>query len=165
MRIAVTALLMTATSSTACGSSSPASGTDVATIAGVIDPMDAQVQGWFDREMTDSIVTGYSAADSIVMNPNAPAMKGSEAMRRGLTEIFNTVDFHLRFKRDTLIAEDSMASDQGHYTLELRTKSDTSKVIASDYGSYVTTFVKRNGEWRAIFDIVTSEVPMPAGNR
>jgi hypothetical protein len=31
----------------------------------------------------------------------------------------------------------------------------------SDHGNYVTTFVRRNGQWRAIYDIATSEVPPP----
>jgi ketosteroid isomerase-like protein len=161
MRAIVPAFLVAITSMTACAPTPAASTTDVAAIAGIIDSMDGKVQEWFDRELTDSIAANYFAADAIVMNPNAPTMKGSEAIRRGLAETFKAVSLRLRFKRDALIAADSVASDQGHYTLEIRAKSDTSKVLARDHGSYVTTFVKRDGQWRAVFDFATSEVPAP----
>jgi ketosteroid isomerase-like protein len=164
MRVIVSVLLVTITSMTACAPTSSTPTTDIAAIAGIIDSMDAKVQEWFDREMADSIAANYFAADAVVMNPNAPVMKESEAIRRGLAETFKAVNFRLRIKRNALIAADSVASDQGHYTLEIRAKPDTSKVLATDHGSYVTTFVKRNGQWRAVFDIATSEVPAPATN-
>jgi ketosteroid isomerase-like protein len=164
MRAIVPALLVVITSLTACAPTPPASTTDVAAIGGIIDSMDAKVQEWFNREMADSIAASYYAVDAVVMNPNDPVMKGSEAIRRRLAETFKAVSFRVRFKRDALITADSVASDQGHYTLEIRAKPDTSKVLATDHGSYVTTFVKRNGQWRAVFDIATSEVPAPAAN-
>jgi hypothetical protein len=32
-------------------------------------------------------------------------------------------------------------------------------VLMSDHGNYVTTFVKRNGQWRSLHDVAVSEVP------
>jgi len=136
--------------------------TDVQAIQRTIDSMDVKVQDWFNHDVTDSIVAKYYASDAVVIFPNSPALKGSDAIRTGLTDMMKTMAIRLHFQRGTLIAADSLASDQGTYTIEMRARPDTTKVLMSDHGNYVTTFVKRNGEWRAVFDIASSEVPMPA---
>jgi ketosteroid isomerase-like protein len=141
------------------GTGSP---TDVAAIGKSIDSLDTNVQRWFNTGMADSVVAGYYTSDAVVMDSNSPADKGSEAIRTDLNNMYKAGAVRLHFERSSLVAADSLASDQGHYTLELRDKKDTSKVLMSDHGNYVTTFVKRNGQWRALYDISTSEVPLPA---
>ena len=74
-------------------------------------------------------------------------------------EMYKTAALRLHFKMASLVVADTVASDQGTYTLEIRAKPDTSKVVMTDHGNYVTTFVKRNGQWRALYDIATSEIP------
>lgn len=63
------------------------------------------------------------------------------------------------------MAAAGVTTTQGSYTFRLRPKppADTSNFMVSDRGSYVTTFVKKNGEWRAVLDIATSELPTAAG--
>jgi len=146
----------------ACAAPRPASTTDYAAIGQTIDSLDVAVQRWYNQGAVDSIVSGYFAGDAIVMNPGAKVAKGSDAIRSSLTEMYKAVGIRLHFQRTDLVAADSVASDHGQYTLEIRDKVDTSKVVMSDNGNYVTTFVKRNGQWRAIYDIATSEVPPPA---
>lgn len=146
----------------ACAPPRPASTTDYAAIGQTIDSLDVAVQRWYNQGAVDSIVSGYFSSDAIVMNPGAAVAKGSDAIRASLTEMYKTAGIRLHFQRTDLVAADSVASDHGGYTLEIRDKADTSKVIMSDHGNYVTTFVKRNGQWRAIYDIATSEVPPPA---
>lgn len=146
----------------ACAARPAASTTDYAAIGQAIDSMDVAVQRWYNQGAVDSIVSGYFSNDAIVMNPGAAVAKGSDAVRASLTEMYKTVGIRLHFQRTDLVAADSVASDHGRYTLEIRDKADTSKVVMSDHGNYVTTFVKRNGQWRAIYDIATSEVPPPA---
>lgn len=146
----------------ACAATPPASTTDYAAIGKAIDSMDLAVQRWYNQEKVDSIVSDYYAPDAVVMFSNAPAGKGTDNIRNLLNSYYKTVGIRLHFERANIVAADSVASDQGHYRMELRDRTDTSKVIATDSGNYVTTFIKRNGQWRAIFDISTSEVPMPA---
>ena len=64
--------------------------------------------------------------------------------------------------RETASRADSVASDIGQYSFEVRDKADTTKIVLSDHGNYATSFVRRNGEWRAIYDINVSEIPAPA---
>ena len=138
------------------------SSTDVAAIAKSIDSLDTNVQRWFNAGMTDSVVADYYTSDAVVMDSNSPADKGSDAIRSDLNGMYKTAVLRIHFERSSLVAADSLASDHGHYTLELRDKKDTSKVLMSDHGNYVTTFVKRNGQWRALYDISTTEIPLPA---
>lgn len=145
----------------ACAPTPPASSTDYAAIGRTIDSMDVAVQRWYNQGMVDSIVSGYFAGDAIVMNPGSAVAKGSDAVRSSLTEMYKTAGIRLHFERTDLVAADSVASDHGQYQLEIRDKTDTSKILMNDHGNYVTTFVKRNGQWRAIYDIATSEVPPP----
>lgn len=134
--------------------------TDVAAVASAIDSLDSGMQRWFVQENVDSIV-GYYTSDAIVMSPNQPVARGSDAIRAAHADLFKQLGLRLVFKRESLVVADSIASDQGHYTMELRAKPDTTKVVMSDHGSYVTTFVYRGGRWRALYDIATSEVPLP----
>ncbi len=141
----------------ACASAG--STTDTAAIGKAIDALDANANRWFNTGAVDSIVTGYYTTDAIVIDPNAPAVKGSDAIRKDLAGEFAIGTLKLHFQRSTLVAADSLASDYGTYTLEIRDKKDSTKVLMSDRGSYVTTFVNRGGEWRAIYDITASELP------
>lgn len=152
---------VTAASIVACAPAPPASTTDYAAIGKTIDSLDVAVQRWLNAGMVDSIVSGYYTNDAIVMNPGSPVAKGSDAIRASLTDMYKTMIFRVHFERTDLVASDSVASDHGTYQLEIRDKSDTSKIMMSDHGNYVTTFVKRNGQWRSIYDITASEVPAP----
>ncbi|MEO7042462.1 MAG: hypothetical protein ABI035_09390 [Gemmatimonadaceae bacterium] len=69
-----------------------------------------------------------------------------------------------KLTRQSLEIVDSFASEAGTYTIEILPKppADTSKPVMTDHGNYVTTFIKRNDEWRALYDITTSSVPLPA---
>lgn len=145
----------------ACAATTPAATTDYAAIGKTIDSLDVAAQRWLNQGEVDSLLSGYYTSDAIVMNPGAPVSKGSDAIRNSLTEMYKTVALRLHFQRTDLVASDSVASDHGTYQLEIRDKTDSSKVLMSDHGNYVTTFVKRNGAWRSIYDIATSEVPPP----
>jgi ketosteroid isomerase-like protein len=127
----------------ACVATAASSTTDTKAVQAILDSLDTKVQVWLNQGMMDSVVTGYYASDAIVMNPNAPALKGTDAIRSTWTEMLKTMSLRLHFTRSTLIVSDSVASDQGTYTLEIRAKPDTTKVLDSDHGNYVTTFVKK----------------------
>jgi ketosteroid isomerase-like protein len=150
-----------AASVAACAATPPAASTDYAAIGKTIDSLDTSVQRWLNQGMVDSMLTGYYTTDAVVMNPGSAVAKGTDAIRASLTDMYKTVTLRVHFQRADMVASDSVVSDHGTYQLEIRDKNDSSKVFMSDHGNYVTTFVRRNGQWRAIYDIATSEVPPP----
>ncbi len=155
MRIAPLVLLVAATGCSQGGSS-------VADSAGAkeaIAAMDTKVQLQFAAGQSDSIVAGYYASDAIVFNANAPAASGSAAIKAALDDEFKAGTMRLAFHMTSFRVADSLAFSAGPFTLEIRDKKDSSKVLMSDHGNYVTTFVKRNGQWRSLHDIAVSEVP------
>jgi ketosteroid isomerase-like protein len=146
------------------GKEAPAASNGAAAARAAIDSLDENVQRWMAAGAVDSIVTGYYASDAIVMNPNAPASVGSEAIRRSWADVSKAGLVRLRFKIARFYVSDSLASDQGTYTFQIRPKppADTANFIVNDHGNYATTYLRRNGQWRAVFDIATSEVPLVA---
>lgn len=145
-----------------CASKAPApAGPDTQAIGKILDSLDAAQQGWFARGMIDSMVTGYYTPDAVLMQSNSAVLKGGDAIRAAFTEMIKTADIRLKITMASRQISDSLAVEQGQYTLEVRSKPDTAKVVGTDHGSYVTAFVNRNGQWRALYDISASEVPIP----
>lgn len=146
----------------ACASKAPApAGPDTQPIGKILDSLDAAQQGWFARGMIDSMVTGYYTPDAVLMQSNSAALKGGDAIRAAFTEMIKTADIRLKITMTSRRISDSLAVEQGQYTIEVRSKPDTAKVVGTDHGNYVTAFVNRNGQWRALYDISASEIPIP----
>ncbi len=141
----------------------PTAESDVAATRAALEALDVNAMRWMANGAADSLVTGYYASDAVVMSPNTPVANGTEAIRTAWTELSKAALVRLQSKIERMYVADSIATTQGSYTFQLRPKppADTSNFIVSDRGSYVTTFVKRGGAWRAVFDIATSEVPLP----
>ena len=147
----------------ACSPTPPSTpATDVQVVRSQIDSLDARFNRWASTGQLDSIMTHYYAPDAIVVNAGVPPVRGREAIRAVYDGIFKTGNVRAHIGLTTILAADSIASDIGQYALEIRSKVDTAKVLMSDHGNYATTFVRRNGEWRALYDVTVSEVPMPA---
>ncbi len=144
----------------ACAPKAPA-GPDKQAIGKILDSLDAAQQGWFARGMIDSMVTGYYTPDAVLMQSNSAVLKGGDAIRAAFTEMIKTADIRLKITMASRQINDSLAVEQGQYTIEVRSKPDTAKVVGTDHGNYVTAFVNRNGQWRALYDISASEVPIP----
>ena len=147
-----------------CAAKAPeATPTDAAAIRDTIERMDARQMQWIAQGAVDSMVTQYYAPDAVFLNLNQPAAVGTDAIRKTIDGFLAMGNFRFQLKTVSVQAVDSLASEYGTYTLELRPKSpaDTTKVMMTDRGNYVTTFVRRNGQWRAIYDISVSDVPAP----
>jgi ketosteroid isomerase-like protein len=139
-------------------------GSSAADSAGAKDAvaaLDVKLQKWIAVGQADSIVSGYYATDAVFFDANAPAARGTAAIKTAFEGMLKSGKVKLAFHMTNFRVADSLAYDEGPYTLELRSNDDTSKVLVNDHGNYVTTFVKRNGEWRAMYDIANSEVPAP----
>jgi uncharacterized protein (TIGR02246 family) len=107
-------------------------------------------------------LTSNYAADAIFMSPGMAAMKGTDAIQAGMKELLADPNFKLDFASDRVEIADSgdMAATHGSYTLIV--SDPATKQPINDKGSYVTVFRKqKDGAWKAVLDINTSEVPPP----
>jgi len=146
-----------------CANPAPKSTADTASVRATLDSLDKKLQHWIDINATDSIATGYYAPDAVFMNSNGPSATGTEAIHAAFNVMGSSGLVRLRFQTVSMRVADSVASTQGTYTLVVHPKppADTTQVEFSDHGSYVTTFIRRDGTWRALYDAATSEVPLP----
>lgn len=146
----------------ACAAAPPAtSSQDVATVRKQIDSLDALFNRLVAENKADSVVSQYYWPDAVTMNAGAPPARGPQAIRAAYDQFMSMGRVTAHIQATSLVAADSVASDVGQYRLEVRSSADTSKVLMSDHGNYVTTFLRRNGQWRAIYDATMSEVAPP----
>ncbi len=147
----------------ACSTAMPASsGTDAQQTANALDSLDARFNRGVVESKVDSIVNVYYAPDATLLVAGAPPIHGREGIRAVYEGFYKTGTVRGLIKRKSLLAADSLATDIGHYDLKIRSRTDTSRVIAMDHGNYITAFVRRGGAWQAIDDSNVSEVPAPA---
>ena len=104
----------------------------------------------------------YYAADATVMIPNAPAMHGPDEAAKAFKPLMADPNFSLSF---TGVAADiakssDIAYTQGTYTM---TVSDPKGKPLTDKGKYLTVWKKQaDGSWKAVEDILNTDLPMPA---
>jgi uncharacterized protein (TIGR02246 family) len=108
-------------------------------------------------------LTAHYAEDAILMVPGSPATSGREAIRTALKPMVADPALSLTFRatRIEVAKSGDIAYTQGPYTMTV-TDPNTKQLI-NDHGTYVTTWRKQpDGTWKAVADIVTSEIPPPA---
>ena len=106
-----------------------------------------------------AFVSSYTP-DAVMMTPFEPEMRGQDAIRAGMKQLMADPNLKLDFASDRVEVADSgdLAATRGSYTLTV-TDPVTKKPV-NDKGSYVTVFRKqKDGAWKAVFDINSSEVP------
>jgi len=136
------------------------------------DTRDADVKAIKDNEAQwnqdyvskdlDKIV-GHYADDGVLIVAGMPASSGKEAIRTAMQGMIADPALSLKFQASKVEVAKSgdVAFTQGSYTLSLT--DPVSKQVVNDHGSYVTTYRKlSDGSWKAVVDIVVSEVPPPA---
>lgn len=143
----------------ACAATPPQSGSDPAAIRAQIDSLDSQFNRWVNAGQIDSIISGYYAPDAVLLQPGTAPARGADAIRTVYNAFTQAGIVRGRIKLTAISGSDSLASDIGQYSFEIRDKSDSSKVLVADHGNYLTTFVRRNGQWRALYDATLTEVP------
>jgi len=115
-------------------------------------------QRYVASQDVDSIVALHTP-DAVVMLSNAPLMKGSTAIRSGLTEMVKTPGLKRhRIPTRIEVTSPTAATEYGTYTESY----DTPGGKMSEAGNYVTIWRKVNGKWRVALDAPVSTMPMPA---
>jgi len=102
------------------------------------------------------------ADDAVRLPPNAPIIKGKEAIRARMSEVVAMPDFAVSWQATEV--EVSQAGDLGYTlgTYEL-TMNDPEGKPVTDRGKYVAICKKQpDGSWKVVADIWNSDLPLPA---
>jgi len=147
-----------------CASTPPAATVDTATEEAKIRDMETNEVKNFAAKDADKLMSFY-ADDATLITPGAPAFKGKDAIKGALSMLLADPNLKLEFsaQRVEIGKSGDVAFTQGTYTM---TVSDPkTKKPVNDKGSYVTGYKKQaDGNWKAISDINTSELPPGGAN-
>lgn len=106
-------------------------------------------------------MASYYTDDATFMGPGMPPASGREAIQKFDAEMAKDPAFSLHFQSSKIDVASSgdLAYSRGTYTLT--TTNPATKKPIDDHGGYLTAFRKQaDGSWKAVADIVVSEVPM-----
>jgi len=110
----------------------------------------------------DKIASHY-ADDAVFIVAGSPPFSGKDAIRNAYKGMVADPAMSLTFQaaRIDVAQSGELAYTEGSYMLTVT--DPASKKIVHDHGSYVTTYRRQaDGSWKAVEDIVSSEVPPPA---
>lgn len=161
---ALCAALAVACSLTACNQApapTPAPNTHDADVKAIQDNETQWVQDFASRDAAK--ITAHYADDAILMTPGGPPATGKEAIGKAIAGMVADPALSLKFQSSKVDVATSgdLGYTQGSYTMTMTDMH--SKKVMNDHGSYVTTYRKQaDGSWKAVADIVTSEVPPAA---
>jgi len=156
----LTALCLTALVAATLTACNQPSGNHDADVKALHDTETQWNQDYASRDV-DKIMSHY-ADDAVLMVPGTPVSVGKAVIREGVKSMAADPRMALKFTASKVEVAKSgdVAWTQGSYTLTV-TDPETKQVI-NDHGSYVTTYSKQpDGSWKAVADIVASEVPRP----
>lgn len=107
---------------------------------------------------TAAIVNFY-AADGRFMVPNAPAAEGPEAIRSTWAGMLGLPNVSITFEPTSIRVSDdgTMAYDVGTYRLAYDGPSER----VEDNGKYLVVWERRDGEWKAVADMINTDRPLP----
>lgn len=108
-----------------------------------------------------SKLTGHYAEDAVLMTPGMDPALGKAAIQKRVEDLVKDPAMALQFQSVTVDVASSgdLGYSRGTYTMTI-TDPKTKKPI-NDHGSYVTDYRKQaDGSWKAVADVVVSEVPM-----
>lgn len=143
------------------GGASTRTAVDVAAVRAAIDSLDVNAQRLANGGFGDSLATQYFAPEAVAMLPNASAVTGTDAIGAAFKAQPGTV-MRLHWRIRSIRAADSLAVTRGTYIMNVYAVSDTTKPMVADHGNYVTTFERTAIGWRAVYDIASSDVPIPS---
>ena len=148
--LAALVVLVSCSSSSAPRSSDFMSGEAEAAIRRADSQFAANARAGNAAVLTDD----FYSADAVVMPPNAPGLRGREAIAGFWSQFLaaNAVDLALTPETVTQSCGD-LAVENGHYDLTVTPKGGQA---SHDSGKYIVVWKKSNGRWWATQDIFNS---------
>lgn len=113
---------------------------------------------WAAKDV-DKIV-GHYADDASVMVPDAPLMKGKDAIRTGIAGMLKDKAMALSFTTSSVDVSKSgdLGFSQGTYSMTMT--NPKTKKPETEKGKYVTVYRKQaDGSWKAVADINNADAP------
>ena len=101
-------------------------------------------------------VVAMYADDAVLMPPNEPAVRGSDALRKWWGGMLGVGKAKLSINIEELVVSGDLAVDRGTWDLNLMPNGATAAV--TDHGKYIVVWRKREGKWVAVSDIFNSDV-------
>jgi uncharacterized protein (TIGR02246 family) len=131
---------------------------DVASEESAIRALNRQMEQGVATKNVDAVARLY-ATDAVFMPPNAPAIRGQDAIRNYWAEAIRLSNASLTLAPMTIDVASSgdLATDVGTYTFSFT--GDQGPV--NDRGKYIVKFRKVGTEWKIASDIFNSDLPMP----
>ena len=159
LRFFAIGLFAVAVATTGCNQAPPP-------VAAVPDTREADAKGlreleeaWgkdFETRDPAKLLARYTD-DATLMEPGLPPSHGKEAIAKTLKEMAADPSSSLRFHptRVEVARSNDIAYTEGTYTMTMT--NPVTKKLVHDKGSYVTTYRRVDGVWKAVSDIATSE--------
>ena len=104
------------------------------------------------------------AEDAVMMEPNAPILRGRPAIQAMFAELFSYGTWEVTLTTTRVDAYGSIAVEQGTNILRFTPGPHAPEGMAAafpDTGKYLTYWKKVNGTWLEAVDIFNSSRPMP----
>jgi ketosteroid isomerase-like protein len=105
----------------------------------------------------EKLVRDFYWPGAVVMAANAPPMRGIEEVTSLWRDLFAGTNVELTLTSDEVSQACDMATEIGHYDLKITPK--TGGAATHDQGSYVVSWRKGDGRWKAFSDIFHSSLP------
>jgi len=123
-----------------------------------IRALDADWNAAIAKKDLDAIVNLY-AADGATMWPDAPASRGSAAIRAAWVELMKTpgITGIIVVDRIQVAQSGDVAFDEGHVNLEV----DTPQGRAKETVKYLVGWKKVDGTWKVAYDMYNANAPAP----
>ena len=129
---------------------------DVASEESAIRALNRQFEQAVASKNADAVAQLY-ATDALIMPPNAPVVRGREAIRAFWTDMVKSNPTVSLTSTDIdIAASGDLATDVGTYTFSFT--SDQGPV--TDRGKYITKLTKVGTEWKIANDIFNSDLPV-----
>ena len=135
----------------ACASMPPANDAEPA-----IRTMDAEFSAAARSGNVDGMMNTY-ADDAVLMPPNFPPFRGLDAIRQFWSGLLGQGQIDATVAPDRVIQSGDLAVEIGRYNLRITPKGGGAPV--EDNGKFTLTWQRRNGQWKAIYDIFNSDRP------
>ena len=106
-------------------------------------------------------VAALFTEDGMRMESNMPAVKGRDAIQKGLAEQFAPFDVDISITSEELVIAGDWAFDRGQYMSHLMPK-DPKQQMLMEQGKYIVILRRQaDGSWRIAREIGNSNVPLP----
>jgi uncharacterized protein (TIGR02246 family) len=151
MFVAATALVA------GCAPAPAAPAVDVKAEEQAIRQLDDQWNAAIARKDVEANVAFY-AADGVVLWPDAPAGRGTAAIRNAWTEMLKAPNLKLVLTPEDIHVSQSgdLATDVGRVAAEM----DTPQGHAKEDAKYLVVWKKVNGSWKVQYDAFNANAPM-----